>query len=35
MSKEEWRNELNKLKSTPNNKIQEVLKISYDALNDK
>ena len=35
MSKEEWRNELNKLKSTPNNKIQEVLKISYDALDDK
>ena len=32
MSKDEWRDYLVKLKSTPNMKIQEVLKISYDRL---
>ncbi|KAL6311247.1 hypothetical protein AAG906_005778 [Vitis piasezkii] len=35
MTKEEWRNQLDKLKSTPNMKIQEVLKVSYDGLDDK
>ncbi|KAL6315670.1 hypothetical protein AAG906_005758 [Vitis piasezkii] len=31
----EWRNQLDKLKSTPDMKIYEVLKISYDGLDDK
>ena len=35
MTKEEWRNQLDKLKSTPNMKIQEVLKVSYKGLDDK
>ncbi|KAJ9707489.1 hypothetical protein PVL29_002494 [Vitis rotundifolia] len=35
MTKEEWRNQLGKLKSIPNMKIQEVLKVSYDGLDDK
>ena len=35
MTKEEWRNQLDKLKSTPKMKIQEVLKVSYDGLDDK
>ena len=32
MSKDEWRDYLDKLKGTPNMKIQEVLKVSYDGL---
>ena len=35
MTKEEWRNQLDKLKSTLDMKIYEVLKISYDGLDDK
>ena len=35
LTKEEWRNQLEKLKSTPDMKIQEVLKASYDGLDDK
>ena len=35
MSKEESRNQLDKLKSTLNKKIEEVLRISYDGLDDK
>ena len=35
MSKKEWRNQLDKLKSTLNKKIEEVLRISYDRLDDK
>ena len=35
MTKEEWRNQLEKLKSTPNMKMQEVLKTGYDGLDDK
>ena len=35
MTKEEWRNKLDKLKSTPDMKIYEVLKISYNGLDDK
>ncbi|XP_034676051.1 disease resistance protein RPV1-like isoform X2 [Vitis riparia] len=34
MSKDEWRDYLGKLKSTPNMKIQEVLRLSYDGLDD-
>ncbi|RVW74533.1 Disease resistance-like protein DSC1 [Vitis vinifera] len=35
MSKKERRNQLDKLKSTLNKKIEEVLRISYDGLDDK
>lgn len=35
MSKHEWRSELDKLKDTPHGRIQEVLRISYDGLDDK
>ncbi|KAL6315739.1 hypothetical protein AAG906_006601 [Vitis piasezkii] len=35
MSKEEWRDYLVKLKSTPNIEIQEVLRLSYDKLDDE
>ncbi|XP_034680095.1 disease resistance protein RPV1-like [Vitis riparia] len=34
MSKDKWRDYLDKLKGTPNMKIQEVLQISYDGLED-
>ncbi|KAL6316213.1 hypothetical protein AAG906_017760 [Vitis piasezkii] len=35
MNKHEWRSELDKLKDTPHGRIQEVLRISYDGLDDK
>ena len=35
MTKEEWKNHLDKQKRTPNMNIQEVLKVSYDGLDDR